>query len=86
MFRILAIALLVLTAAAVPAAAEYPERPITVLTGYPAGGMVDIVARALAEGMKKKFPKGIGVVTPARRRRLARRGRDGAGPSPTATP
>ncbi len=63
MFKILSIALLVLTAAAMPAAAEYPERPITVLTGYPAGGMVDIVARALAEGMKKKFPKGIGIVS-----------------------
>jgi tripartite-type tricarboxylate transporter receptor subunit TctC len=45
-----------------PAAAEYPDRPLTLLTGYPAGGMVDIVARPLAEGMKKKFPKGIGVV------------------------
>jgi tripartite-type tricarboxylate transporter receptor subunit TctC len=63
MVRILAIVLLVLTGAAAPAAAEYPERPITVLTGYPAGGMVDIVARALAEGMKKKFPKGIGIVS-----------------------
>jgi putative tricarboxylic transport membrane protein len=63
MLRILAIALLLLTAAAAPAAAQYPERPITVLTGYPAGGMVDIVARALSEGMKKKFPKGIGIVT-----------------------
>ncbi|HKZ07924.1 MAG TPA: tripartite tricarboxylate transporter substrate binding protein [Methylomirabilota bacterium] len=63
MVRILAIVLLVLTFAAAPAAAEYPERPITVLTGYPAGGMVDIVARALAEGMKKKFPKGIGIVS-----------------------
>jgi tripartite-type tricarboxylate transporter receptor subunit TctC len=63
MLRILAIALLLPTAAAAPAAAQYPERPITVLTGYPAGGMVDIVARALSEGMKKKFPKGIGIVT-----------------------
>ena len=63
MIRILVIVLLVLTATVVPAAAQYPERPITVLTGYPAGGMVDIVARALAEGMKKKFPKGIGIVS-----------------------
>jgi tripartite-type tricarboxylate transporter receptor subunit TctC len=64
MLRILAIVLTLLAAAMVsPAAAQYPERPITVLTGYPAGGMVDIVARALSEGMKKKFPKGIGIVT-----------------------
>ena len=55
--------LLLLLAGAGPAAAQYPERPLTMLTGYPAGGMVDIVARALAEGLKKKFPKGIGIVT-----------------------
>jgi tripartite-type tricarboxylate transporter receptor subunit TctC len=46
-----------------PAAAQYPERPITILTGYPAGGMVDVVARALSEGLKKKYPKGVGIVT-----------------------
>ena len=46
-----------------PAAAQYPERPLTILSGYPAGGMVDIVARALAEGLKKKYPKGVSVVT-----------------------
>jgi tripartite-type tricarboxylate transporter receptor subunit TctC len=45
-----------------PAAAEYPERPVTCLVGYPAGGLADVVARALLEGMKKKFPKGIAVV------------------------
>jgi tripartite-type tricarboxylate transporter receptor subunit TctC len=62
MFRIVLIALLITTVAA-PAAAEYPERPLTILTGYPAGGMVDIVARALAAGLKKKFPKGVAIVT-----------------------
>ncbi|MEK7715130.1 MAG: tripartite tricarboxylate transporter substrate-binding protein, partial [candidate division NC10 bacterium] len=62
MLRI-ALTLLLLVGFAVPAAAQYPERPMTLLTGYPAGGMVDIVARPLAEGMKKKFPKGIAVVT-----------------------
>jgi len=63
MLRIVAITLLLLATVPGPAAAEYPDRPLTVLTGYPAGGMVDIVARALAEPMKKKFPKGIGIVT-----------------------
>jgi putative tricarboxylic transport membrane protein len=63
MMRIVALVLLLLTATVWPAAAEYPERSITILTGYPAGGMVDIVARALAEGLKKKYPKGIGIVT-----------------------
>jgi tripartite-type tricarboxylate transporter receptor subunit TctC len=61
----LRIALIVLLALAVaqPAFAQYPERPVTMIGGYPAGGMVDIVERALAEHMKKKFPKGIAVVT-----------------------
>jgi tripartite-type tricarboxylate transporter receptor subunit TctC len=45
-----------------PAAAEYPERALTIVAAYPAGGMVDIVARPLAEGMKKKFPKGVAVL------------------------
>ena len=46
----------------VPAAAQYPERALTIVAAYPAGGMVDIVARPLAEGMKKKFPKGVAVL------------------------
>lgn len=59
----LALAAFLLIAVTTPAAAEYPERPLTILTGYPAGGMVDIVARALAEGLKKKFPKGVAIVS-----------------------
>jgi tripartite-type tricarboxylate transporter receptor subunit TctC len=55
--------LVLLIAGVGPAAAQYPERPLTILTGYPAGGMVDIVARALSEGLKKKYPKGVGIVT-----------------------
>src|SRR5688572_1986621 len=47
---------------ALPAAAQYPERPVTLLSGYPAGGMVDIVARQLADGLKNRFPKGIVVL------------------------
>jgi tripartite-type tricarboxylate transporter receptor subunit TctC len=46
----------------VPTAAQYPERPVTMLAGYPPGGLVDIVARLVAEGMKPKFPKGLNVV------------------------
>jgi tripartite-type tricarboxylate transporter receptor subunit TctC len=55
--------LVVLIAGLGAAEAQYPERPITILTGYPAGGMVDVVARALSEGLKKKYPKGVGIVT-----------------------
>jgi putative tricarboxylic transport membrane protein len=47
---------------ALPAAAQYPDRPLTLLSGYPAGGMVDIVARQLAEGVKSRFPKGVVVL------------------------
>lgn len=50
---------------ALPAAAQYPERVVTLFGGYPAGGMVDIVARILADGMRSKFPKGIVVATRA---------------------
>ena len=55
-------ALLVLLALSLPAAAQYPDRTVTMLTGYPAGGLVDVVARLIAEGMKPKFPKGLVVV------------------------
>jgi tripartite-type tricarboxylate transporter receptor subunit TctC len=58
MIRIVLVGLFALACTA-PAVAQYPERPVTILSGYPAGGMVDIVARFLAEGMKGKFPKGV---------------------------
>jgi tripartite-type tricarboxylate transporter receptor subunit TctC len=65
MMRRVALALIVLLLAASvgPAAAEYPERAVTCIVGYPAGGLADVVARALTEAMKKKFPKGIAVVS-----------------------
>jgi tripartite-type tricarboxylate transporter receptor subunit TctC len=61
MFRVALLTVLVL-GSFLPAAAEYPERPLTIIVGYPAGGMVDIVARPMAESMKKKFPKGVAVL------------------------
>ncbi|HET9232655.1 MAG TPA: tripartite tricarboxylate transporter substrate binding protein, partial [Candidatus Eisenbacteria bacterium] len=45
-----------------PAAAQYPDRPVTILAGYPPGGLVDVVTRTLAESLKARFPKGIVVV------------------------
>jgi tripartite-type tricarboxylate transporter receptor subunit TctC len=62
MARIALIGVWLLTLA-LPAAAQYPDRPVTMLSGYPPGGMVDIVARTLAESMKKRFPKGLVIVT-----------------------
>src|SRR6476660_3227309 len=47
---------------ALPAAAQFPDKPVTMLAGYPPGGLVDIVSRLVAEGMKPKFPKGLNVV------------------------
>jgi hypothetical protein len=52
----------VLLGMALPAAAQYPNRTVTMLTGYPAGGLVDIVARMVAENMKPRFPAGLVVV------------------------
>jgi tripartite-type tricarboxylate transporter receptor subunit TctC len=53
----------VLLGLALPAAAQYPNRSVTMLTGYPAGGLVDLVARMVAENMKPRFPNGLVVVT-----------------------
>ena len=55
-------AALIALALALPALAQYPERPVTMLAGYPPGGLLDIVARLVAEGMKPRFPKGMNVV------------------------
>src|SRR5262245_10914448 len=59
---LLALIALIGLGAALPAAADYPDRPLTIVVAYPAGGMVDIVARPMAESMKKKFPKGVAVL------------------------
>src|SRR3979411_2274501 len=60
MARLSLLALVALTA--LPCAAQYPERNVTFLANFPPGGLVDIVARVVAEGMKPKFPHGVAVV------------------------
>ena len=40
-----------------PAAAEYPDRAITLVIPYPPGGVTDLGARALAEAMEKYLKK-----------------------------
>jgi tripartite-type tricarboxylate transporter receptor subunit TctC len=60
MVRIAPLALLALLAS--PCWAQYPDRPLTIVAGFPAGGLVDVVSRVVAEGMKPKFPKGVVVV------------------------
>src|SRR5919198_5318099 len=39
--------------AAVPARAAYPERPITMIVPFAAGGPTDVVARIVAENMSR---------------------------------
>lgn len=58
-FLLLAVTSLVLAG---PATATYPERPVTLICPFPAGGAMDIVARNLVEGMKRHFPKPVVVV------------------------
>jgi tripartite-type tricarboxylate transporter receptor subunit TctC len=60
--RSLLLAVMVVLGSIASAAADYPERALTIVAAYPAGGMVDIVARPMAESMKKKFPKGVAVL------------------------
>jgi tripartite-type tricarboxylate transporter receptor subunit TctC len=54
--------LALLACLSLPVAAQYPDRPVTFLAGYPPGGLVDVVTRLLAEGMKSRFPAGLNVV------------------------
>lgn len=54
-----------LAAVCVSAHGQYPERPVTLLVGFPPGGMVDLVARTLAESAKERFPRGLVVVNKA---------------------
>jgi tripartite-type tricarboxylate transporter receptor subunit TctC len=42
--------------------AAYPEKPVTLIVGFPPGGTTDFTARTVAEGAKKYFPQPIAVV------------------------
>ena len=37
------------------AAAGYPERPVTIVSAFPAGGIVDVIARRLAQHLSERF-------------------------------
>ena len=53
----IAAAMLAITTSWSPARAQdtYPSRQITLIAPYPPGGVVDMTARMLAEGLKEKF-------------------------------
>lgn len=56
------VALLILLAAPSSGAAAYPERGVTLVCPFPAGGAMDIVARHLVEAMKPHFPAPVTVL------------------------
>ncbi len=45
-----------------PAQAEFPEKPVTMIIGFPAGGGTDAQGRALAQGLQKVLGKPVTVV------------------------
>src|SRR5690554_8114457 len=55
----LAVAGLLAAMVAAPAAAAYPERAITMVTPFPAGGATDGLARLLAEHMSKRLGQSV---------------------------
>jgi tripartite-type tricarboxylate transporter receptor subunit TctC len=51
--RLVALALAAVAGWTLPAAAEYPERPITMIVPFAAGGPTDTIARIVSEHMQK---------------------------------
>ena len=58
----MALAALAMVLASVPAMAEYPDKNITFLVNYGAGGTTDLTSRLLCSVAEKKLGKGITVV------------------------
>src|SRR5690606_30163590 len=56
------IASLLLSASVMPAMADYPDRPITLLVAWGAGGGTDAVARVIAVGLEKELGQTVNVV------------------------
>ena len=57
LLRTAVIAISLLLSAAAHALADWPEKPVRLIVPYPAGGAADLPARAVAEGLQRKFGK-----------------------------
>lgn len=56
LFKALSVALAVCSSSATVAyAANYPERPVTIVVGYAAGGTTDVIARVIAKGLSEEL-------------------------------
>ena len=53
--RALTVALAMFGAGTASQAADYPERPVTIVVGYSAGGTTDVIARAIANGLSQEL-------------------------------
>ncbi|HEU0061688.1 MAG TPA: tripartite tricarboxylate transporter substrate-binding protein, partial [Hyphomicrobiaceae bacterium] len=53
MSRLIVLALAAIIGSVIPAAAQYPERPITMIVPFAAGGPTDTIARIVGEDMQK---------------------------------
>lgn len=59
LFRAAAATLLLLAAHVTAAQGNYPSRPITIVVGFSAGGTTDIVARLVADEMRKSWGQAV---------------------------
>ena len=69
-----------------PALAQaFPQRPITMVVPFAAGGSTDVVARIIAQKMSEGLGQQVIVENVGGRRRQCRRGRASRRATPTAT-
>ena len=59
---LISMTLLIATVSAPSQAAAYPERPVTLVVPYPAGGVTDLTARTLADSMSRHLSQSVVVV------------------------